>query len=64
MVVFGAYDGWTDKDSSMETYCAYPPYMCAFVLLILSWTLVPVIICALCWCMCAGVCCMAAMDRS
>ncbi len=37
-------------------YCAYPPFMCAFALLIISWTLVPVILVLMCFCgLCAAV---------
>ena len=47
--VFGAYSSWSyeekDKDNKDLSYCPYTPFMFAFVLLILSWVLMPFFAC-------------------
>ena len=51
----GWYSHWTyDIDKKgIEGYCAYPPFMFAFVLLIIEWILMPLFICGIC-CMICG----------
>jgi len=53
VVVFGNYSKWTYDvtDEGNDGYCHYTPMMFAFVLLIIKWTLVPVMF--VCTCLCA-----------
>merc|ERR1712029_472975 len=62
VVVFGAYSTWTydEADVAMEEYCAYTPYMTAFIILLLKWILVPAMIILTCFCACCCACCCAA----
>lgn len=50
----GTYDKWTDKLINRDEpgYCAYSPYMFAFVLLLLEWVLMPIFICLVCCVIC------------
>lgn len=59
IVVFGSYSSWTyDVGSNDEKYyCAYTPYLFAFVLLIIKWVLLPFILALCCCCACLAVCC-------
>ena len=56
VVVFGAYASWTDEEgeeeSKKETYCASPPFLCAFVLLLFEWITFPIKVCCV---VCAAV---------
>merc|ERR1719175_397883 len=52
-VIFPAYSTWTfaDEDSGVPDYCAKPPFLCAFVLLILdSVAILFLIVCLCCLC--------------
>jgi len=52
-VIFPAYSTWTfaDEDSGLPDYCAKPPFLCAFVLLILdSVAILFLIVCLCCLC--------------
>ena len=62
VVVFGAYSTWTydEADVAKEEYCAYTPYMTAFIILLLKWILVPAMIIITCFCACCCACCCAA----
>ena len=63
VVVFGAWANWTDdfaafeKDPVSMNYCMYLPMMIAFVLLILEWTLVPLMLVLMCLCLFCCCCC-------
>ena len=48
----GWYSSWSYdlEDKGKDEYCAYPPFMFAFILLIIEWIVMPLFIC--------GVCCM------
>ena len=59
MVVFGAYSTWTFSDPSSPLYCAYPPFMCALVLLCMTWSSLAICLCCLCLCGGAGLCVVA-----
>jgi len=50
VVVFGAYSEWTykEEDKLKIQYCAYTPFITAFVLLIIDWVLLPFL------CVCAS----------
>ena len=41
VIVFGPYQEWTYQEDNKDSvhYCAYTPYMFAFVMLILNWVL-------------------------
>merc|ERR1712032_657736 len=73
VVVFGAYSSWSaELELTNDDYCARPPFLCAFVLLILQWVLVPLLICiVLCTCfvglscfVCISACLCCITDRS
>ena len=52
VIIFSEYSTWTydSTDILKNTYCNYTPYVMAFVYLILSWCLVPVLcICFSCF---------------
>lgn len=62
IVVFGYYSSWSynkiEAGLDIEKYyCAYTPYMFAFVLLIITWVLLPFIIGLCCCCACLAACC-------
>jgi len=57
IVVFGAYSTWVynpQEEGALHNpnFCEYTPFMFAFVLLILSWILWPLMFCCLCCAMC------------
>jgi len=63
VVVFGQYGQWVyeESDKSSEHYCAYTPFMFAFVMLILQWIFLPFILCcSIMLCCCAF--CYKAVD--
>lgn len=68
IVVFGHYSGWTynalELLSPDKYYCAYTPFMFAFVLLILKWVLLPFIIVFCCCCACFTRCCGKGGDEA
>jgi len=47
-------DKWEDNENY---FCAYHPYMFAFVLLILKWVLIPILVCGCCCCAAFACCC-------
>lgn len=51
----GAYSTWEYVDKESHNYCAYTPYMFAFVLLIIQWCILPFIFCCTCCFCCFGV---------
>merc|ERR1711890_123972 len=57
VVVFGRYGVWTDRteDIGNENYCAYTPFMAAFIILIMNWLMLPL----LCMCACLSIICKA-----
>ena len=48
----GSYGDWTSDDANAENFCPETPFMFAFVWLIITWTLPPL----LCCCMVVGIC--------
>jgi len=54
VVVLGQYSQWEYEEKSSENYCAYTPFMFAFVILILNWICFPFILC----CCCCSLCCL------
>ena len=50
-----------DMINETDHYCAYTPYMFAYVLLIMQWTVLPILLCCYCtivWTtVCGAVCC-------
>ena len=50
-----------DMINETNQYCAYTPYMFAYVLLIMQWTVLPILLCCYCtivWTtVCGAVCC-------
>lgn len=70
IVVFGHYSGWSydeqyrkqlltpvPVDGDEVYFCAYTPFMFAFVQLILTWVLLPLICGLCCCCACLTACC-------
>ena len=57
ILCLGGYSGWVYEkgNESADGYCAYSPFMFAFVLLIIEWILMPLFICGIC-CMICGMC--------
>ena len=53
--ISGAYSTWEYEDKESHYYCAYTPYMLAFVLLIIQWCILPFIFCCTCCFCCFGV---------
>ena len=57
VVIFSEYSTWTydSNDTQKNTYCNYTPYVMAFVYLILSWCLMPLLcFCTAFHCVCGG----------
>ena len=55
--MFGSYSSWTydEVDLASPAYCPKPPFMCAFVLLILQWVVAaPLLISLMCCTLCMG----------
>merc|ERR1712243_268872 len=57
VVVFGRYGVWTHRadDIGNDNYCAYTPFMAAFIILIMNWIMLPF----LCMCACLAFICKA-----
>ena len=52
-----------DAINEMRYYCAYTPYMFAYVVLVLQWIFLPILLCCSCmivWTMFCALCCAAA----
>jgi len=50
VVVFGQYSQWTYEEKNSEFYCAYTPFMFAFVILVLKWSFFLFILCCMVCC--------------
>jgi len=59
VVVFSSWPNWTSTDMMSKDYCKDTPMMFAFVLLLVSWILLPLLVC-LCCCICCVMGCSAA----
>jgi len=59
VTVFGSYAEWTAENAESPNYCPQTPFMFAFVWLIISWCLIPLMCCCLCLPYCLGFLAMA-----
>ena len=58
ILVFGAYSTWVYDENSKTlespNYCGYSPFMYSFVMLIVSWCLIPFVVCCACFTACVS----------
>ena len=55
----GLRDGIEDQLNDNRYYCAYTPFMFAYVLLIINWIVVPFALCCTCMIISSAICCAA-----
>jgi len=63
IVVFGQYSQWDYVEKTSDHYCAYTPFMFAFVILILQWIFLPFILCCSIMLCCCAFCYKAVDDN-